>query len=103
MKKLLFLLPLFILTSCASINYRVVGWYSPAPTDSTNQVLLENGQFVTIVGNPRLSCYTRYDEELADGIFVKVQDGFIVVDEWGTRFVWIPNNLGNYCILGGQN
>jgi hypothetical protein len=101
MKKLLPLL--FLLTGCASFNYRIVGWYNIEAPDPSSTVLLNNGQRVTIIGNPRITCYTKYNVELADGYFVKIEREYLVVDEFGKNYAYIQNNdLGNYCNLWEQ-
>jgi len=100
MKKLLPLL--LLLTSCASLNYRIVGWYNVDAPDPSSKVLLNNGQWVTIVGNPRISCYNRKGTVIADGIFVRIQNGYLVVDEFGKNYAEIKNGAGNYCSLWEQ-
>lgn len=102
MKKLLFILTALFLTGCASFNYRVVGWYN-MDSDGESKVLLDNGQTATIVGNPRITCRTRYGYLLADGLFVTVRGEYLIVDEWGTGYVYLQNNdLGNYCTFWRQ-
>jgi len=98
MKKLLVLS--LLLTGCASVKYRVVGWYGVS-TDTANHVMLENGKVATIVGNPRITCYTDYGHLLADGYFVNLFGGYLVVDQFGKDYVWL-NDSGNYCVLGDK-
>jgi hypothetical protein len=96
MKNLIFL-SLF-LTGCASLQYKVVGW-----GNSSNRVLLNNGNKANIVGNPRITCYTKYGFKLGDGFFVTVKDNYLIVDEFGKNYVWLEqNDLGNYCSLWNQ-
>jgi len=96
MKKLLALFITIFFTGCSSLPFKITGWKDPS-----NRVTFNNGQAADIVGNPRISCYTKYGFKLTDGYFVKVQDNYLVVDEFGKGYVWLQNNdLDNYCILG---
>ena len=99
MNKLYLVILALSLTACATFNVKLIGWY-------TNQPFVEtaNHQFVEIVGNPRITCYTKYGYPLADGYFVKVEGEYLVVDEFGKDYVYIQDNdLGNYCMLWEKN
>jgi hypothetical protein len=97
------LLPfLFLFAGCSSFNYKIVGWYNIAAPDPSSTVLLSNGKKAIIVGNPRIFCFDKYGNKVADGIFVKIQDGFLEVDEFGKRYDYIPNSENYYCTLWEQ-
>jgi len=99
-KKFLFL-SLFLM-GCASINFRIVGWYNTDPDDIRNRVELSNGTKVSIIGNPRIACFNKENIKLTEGYFVTVENNYLVVDEYGKGYNRIPNGLGNYCTLGGN-
>jgi hypothetical protein len=93
------LLPiLFLLTGCASLPFRITGWSTPG-----NKVTFSSGDVTWVEGNPRITCYTKFGFKLADGYFVKIEDEYLVVDEFGKDYVWLEDNdLGNYCTLWEQ-
>jgi len=95
MKKLICLV--LLLTGCATFNFRIVGWYN-----EDTEVLTSNGTFVRIIGNPRITCFTKAGTKLADGIFVTVHDNDLIVDEWGKDYVHVKNDGNNYCKLWEQ-
>ena len=99
MKKLLLTFIAIFFTGCASFNYRVVGWYND-DASILNKIVLSNGKVATVVGNPHITCYTKRGFKLGDGYFVTVEDGMLEIDEFGKRYVWVPNSKENYCILG---
>ncbi len=92
MKKLIILS--LLLTGCAASRYKVVGW-----EEATNKVLLNNGATAHILGNPRITCYTKHGFLLANGYFVKVEDNYLVIDEFGKDYIRVKNNQNNYCTL----
>lgn len=103
MKKLLLAFIALFFTGCASFNYKVVGWYNDDTTILNNKVVFSNGQMANIVGNPHITCYTKRGFLLADGYFVKIQDEYLIVDEFGKNYVFLQrNDLGNYCVLGEE-
>lgn len=98
MKKIIPLLFLFV--GCVSLPFRITGW------KDGQRVSFNNGQTATIIGNPRISCYSKFGYKIADGYFVQVNRwGDLIVDEFGKKYVWISGDKaeGNYCLLGGNN
>jgi hypothetical protein len=89
MKKLLLLTPL--LFGCASIKF--------VHTEH-GQIVTDKQQRVSIIGNPELTCYDVKGNVIANGYFVRqADDGSFVLDEFGTRYVVVPNP---FCKLGNN-
>jgi hypothetical protein len=89
MKYFWLIVPL-LLTGCASFKWVTV--------DKKGQVINENRQSLTILGNPVMACYNWKNELVAEGYFVQQNDdGSFLVDEYGKRYVTVktPN-----CRLG---
>lgn len=103
MKKLLLTFIALFFTGCASFNYRVVGWYNDDTSMLNSKIIFNNGKVAGVTGNPHITCYTKRGFLLADGLFVKIDGEYLIVDEFGTQYIYLQNNdLGNYCILGVQ-
>ena len=90
---------LFLLTSCASFHLRVVGWYNDDTSVLNSRLVLSDGRVAGVVGNPYITCYSKRGVKLADGYLVRVENGYLMVDEFGKDFVYVQNGNGNYCVL----
>jgi hypothetical protein len=102
MKKLLLAFFALFFTGCASFNYKVVGWYNDDTSVLNNKIVFSGGKVANIVGNPHIVCYTKRGVFLADGYFVKIENNYLIVDEFGRWYIGIKSNEGNYCILGDR-
>lgn len=91
MKRILLLL-LPLLTGCATLNPDITHW-------KNDFIVNADGRRVNIIGNPPIRCYNAYNRLLADGLFVKVEGNYVVVDQWGKGYAWIEDGDGNHCIL----
>ncbi|MGH7974894.1 MAG: hypothetical protein ACREBR_05165 [bacterium] len=101
MKNLWLVVPL-LLTGCATFNHKLVNW----PDSSETGVRTDGGEYIQIVGNPRITCFNHAGVVIADGLFVRIDDdrcngdcAFLVVDEFGKDYVRVRNDQHNYCEL----
>ena len=95
-------LALLLTTGCATFNHKLVSW----PDSSETGVRTVDGQYLQIVGNPRVTCYNKQGNQLADGLFVRIEADhcsgdctFLVVDEFGKDYIRVRNDQHNYCVL----
>jgi hypothetical protein len=83
MKYLIFLLPVLLLSSCSSIRWVTV---------EKGQIVNENRQPLTIVGNPPIACFDSANKLIAEGYFVRQNDdGSFLVDEFGKDYITVKN------------
>lgn len=105
MKKLmtLILLSSIFSSGCVSLGNRTfVDW-------EANSLRTREGVLLTVVGNPRVTCYSvfKYSSNvetpyvIADGYFVRIESGtrILVVDEFGKNYAYVRADGDNYCIL----
>jgi hypothetical protein len=98
MKKL-FIVSLFLFSGCVSLPLRISGW-----SDISNREYLTNNNPINIVGNPELTCYNKNNQLIADGYFVKITNkNKLEIDEFGKDYVYLRNNIGNYCYFSKGN
>lgn len=102
MRKLFVLMTAVVLSGCSTFNHRIVSW----PDGSETGMRTADGQYVQVIGNPRITCYNKQGSKLAEGLFVRIEDDhcsgdctFLVVDEFGKDYVRVRNDQQNYCIL----
>jgi hypothetical protein len=92
MKRVAAIVALSLLSSgCVSVR-----WMQRDP-DSHAQLVDQDGRQLNVVGNPHITCF-RNDKVIADGYFVRYEDGILTVDEFGTGYVYVSNPK---CKLGG--
>lgn len=92
MKYLLLLSPL-LLTSCSSIRYVTV---------DHGQLITQNNEPVSIVGNPPVVCHYEDSSKVWSGYFMYLkEDGTIVLDDFGRGNIELMDSP--ICRLGYDN
>jgi hypothetical protein len=74
-----------------------VGWITKDPSYRSTGLVDQDNRLVNVVGNPHVTCF-RDGQVIADGYFVRYEDGVLTVDEFGKDYVYVSNPK---CKLGG--